>query len=174
VERINWSIGDVELDELNQALNGLRSHGRSLGEILQALFFQAPRFMGDAQGVLTPVQYELIATYVAARNGCDFCRTRHALFLRSHGKQYGDTARALRDGNLDLAPVSQAERLLLEFAEAVSVHPGQIIDAQIQELREAGWTEAQIAEAMWTAAFMSMVVRYVLAVGKEPKRLRQA
>jgi alkylhydroperoxidase family enzyme len=65
------------------------------------------------------------------------------------GEQYTDAAKALRDGDLDRAPISPAERLLLEFVGTLTRHAYRITDAQVQALRDVGWTDAQIAEAAY-------------------------
>jgi alkylhydroperoxidase family enzyme len=65
----------------------------------------------------------------------------------------------LRDGNLDAAPVTPAERLLLEFVGTLTRHAYKITDAQVQDLREAGWSDEQIAEAVYDGALFNLFVR---------------
>ena len=73
------------------------------------------------------------------------------------GEQYGEVAKALREGDLDKAPVTPAERLLLEFVGTQTRHAYKITDAQVQGLRDAGWTEPQIAEAAYIGALFNML-----------------
>jgi len=75
------------------------------------------------------------------------------------GEQYTEVAKALRDGDLDRAPVTPAERLLLEFAGTIAQGAYRVTDGQVQGLRDAGWTEEQIAEAAYVAALFSLYVR---------------
>jgi alkylhydroperoxidase family enzyme len=65
----------------------------------------------------------------------------------------------LRDGNLDAAPVTPAERLLLEFVGTLTRHAYKITDAQVQGLREVGWSDEQIAEAVYDGALFNLFVR---------------
>ncbi len=77
-------------------------------------------------------------------------------------------AAALREGNLERAPVTPAERLLLEFVGTLTRHAYRITDEQVQALRDAGWTDAQIAEAVYDAALFNMLVRIADAFDIHP------
>ncbi len=92
----------------------------------------------------------------------------HTWFLQLQGEEYAETARALREGNLDRAPVTPAERLLLEFVGTLTKHAYRITDEQVQGLREAGWTDAQIAEAAYDGALFNLFVRLADAFDIHP------
>lgn len=77
-------------------------------------------------------------------------------------------AEALRAGDLDRAPVSPAERLLLEFVGTLTRHAYRITDEQVQGLRDAGWTDAQIAEAVYDGALFNLFVRLADAFDIHP------
>ncbi len=68
-------------------------------------------------------------------------------------------AQALRDGDLDRAPISPAERLLLEFVGTLTRHAYRITDEQVQGLRDSGWSDPQIAEAVYVGALFNLFVR---------------
>jgi alkylhydroperoxidase family enzyme len=87
------------------------------------------------------------------------------------GEQFGETAKALRDGDLERAPVTPAERLLLEFVETLTKHAYRITDAQVQGLRDAGWTDPQIAEAVYIGALFAMFVRLADAFDIHPPEM---
>jgi alkylhydroperoxidase family enzyme len=84
------------------------------------------------------------------------------------GEEFGAVAQALRDGRLDRAPVSPAERLLLEFVGTLTRHAYRITDAQVQALRDAGWSDAQIAETVYDAALFNLFVRLADAFDIHP------
>lgn len=84
------------------------------------------------------------------------------------GEQFSEVAQALRDGDLDRAPVSPAERLLLEFVGTLTKHAYRITDAQVQGLRDAGWSDAQIAEAVYDGALFNLFVRLADAFDIHP------
>lgn len=84
------------------------------------------------------------------------------------GEQYSEVARALRDGDLDRAPVTPAERLLLEFVGTLTKHAYRITDEQVQGLRDAGWSDPQIAEAVYDGALFNLFVRLADAFDIHP------
>jgi alkylhydroperoxidase family enzyme len=84
------------------------------------------------------------------------------------GKEFEGTAAALRNGDLGAADLGQPERLLLEFAGTISSAAYRVTDEQVQGLRDAGWTEEQIAEATYVAALFSLFVRLADTFGIEP------
>lgn len=75
---------------------------------------------------------------------------------------------ALRDGRLDDLPVSDAERLLLEFVGTLTKHAYRITDEQVEGLRQAGWTDEQIAEAVYDGALFNFFVRLADAFDIHP------
>lgn len=77
-------------------------------------------------------------------------------------------AHALRDGDLDAAGLAEPERLLLEFAGTITRAAYRVTDEQVQALRHAGWSEAQIAEAAYVAALFNLFVRLADTFGIEP------
>ena len=84
------------------------------------------------------------------------------------GEQYRGVAQALRDGDLDAAPVTPAERLLLDFIATLTRHAYRITDEQVQGLRDAGWSDAQIAEAVYVGALFNLFVRLADAFDIHP------
>jgi len=75
------------------------------------------------------------------------------------GEAFEQTAEALRNSDLDAAALAPPERLLLEFAGTIAQGAYRVTDEQVQGLRDAGWTEEQIAEAAYVAALFSLFVR---------------
>lgn len=75
------------------------------------------------------------------------------------GEQFGPVADALRAGDLDAAGLAPPERLLLEFAGTITTGAYRVTDEQVQALRDAGWSDEQIAEAAYDAALFNLFVR---------------
>jgi alkylhydroperoxidase family enzyme len=84
------------------------------------------------------------------------------------GEQYSQAAAALRDGDLNAANLTPKHRLLLEFVETLTRHAYRITDEQVNRLREAGWTDAQIAEAVYDGALFNLFVRLADAFDIHP------
>ncbi len=84
------------------------------------------------------------------------------------GEEFAAAAEALRNGDLDAAGLPPHERLLLEFAGTIARAAYRVTDEQVQGLRNAGWTDEQIAEAAYVAALFSLFVRLADTFGIEP------
>ncbi len=75
---------------------------------------------------------------------------------------------ALARGELDAAPVTEAERALLEFARLVTEGAHRARPQHTHRLREHGWSEEQIAEAVYVTALFAFYNRVADAFGIEP------
>jgi alkylhydroperoxidase family enzyme len=84
------------------------------------------------------------------------------------GETFGPVAEALRNGDLDAAGLDDAHRKLLDFVETVTRHAYRVSDEQVEGLRDAGWSDEQIAEAVYDAALFNLFVRLADAFGIEP------
>jgi alkylhydroperoxidase family enzyme len=84
------------------------------------------------------------------------------------GEAFHGVAEALRNGDLDAAGLAPPEHLLLEFAGTITRAAYRVTDDQVQDLREMGWTDEQIAEAAYVAALFSLFVRLADTFGIEP------
>jgi len=84
------------------------------------------------------------------------------------GEAYGPVAEALRNGDLDAAGLDRPHRLLLDFVETITRHAYRVTDERVQELRDAGWSDEQIAEAAYDAALFNLFVRLADTFGIEP------
>lgn len=90
------------------------------------------------------------------------------------GEEFSEAAKAIRDGNLDAANITPAERRLLEFVETLTRHAYKITDEQVQGLRDVGWTDAQIAEAVYDGALFNFFVRVADAFDIHPPAFMDA
>ena len=86
------------------------------------------------------------------------------------GEEFAAAAQAIRDGApLDAVPITPAERLLLEFVETLTKHAYRITDEQVATLRGAGWSDEQIAEAVYDGALFNLFVRLADAFDIHPQ-----
>jgi uncharacterized peroxidase-related enzyme len=77
---------------------------------------------------------------------------------------------ALVHGNLDEAEVTSAERALLEYVTKVTEAAHRTTPEDVQALREHGWTEPQIAEAVYITAMFAFFNRVADAFGIPPQK----
>jgi alkylhydroperoxidase family enzyme len=84
------------------------------------------------------------------------------------GDEHRELAQSLRDGDLDDLPIDERERLLLQFVDTVTHHAHRATDEQVDGLRQVGWTDEQIAEAVYITAMFSFFVRLADAFDIHP------
>ena len=101
--------------------------------------------MGGAS--LGPVVREQIALTVAGANGCDYCASAHSTI----GAQLGITSDELARNLLGVSndPKTQAA---LDFAKAILQSEGWVSDDALQAVRDAEYTEGEIAEIIAAVA----------------------
>jgi len=76
---------------------------------------------------------------------------------------------ALVNGKLDEAELSPAERALLDYVAKVTEAAYRTTEEDVQNLRNHGWTEPQIAEAVYITAMFAFFNRVADAFGISPQ-----
>ena len=72
---------------------------------------------------------------------------------------------AILDGNLGEAGLTPAERALLDYVELITRAASRSTADDVQKLRDAGWKENQIAEAVYVIAMFAFFNRVADAYG---------
>lgn len=109
---------------------------------------------------------EMIATLVSGQNRCPYCMHSHAFFLHTHGAD-NSAVEAIGRGLVDEAPVTDAERTLLQFCKKLTHESYRNTAADVQAVRDAGWAEPQIAEAVYITAMFAFFNRVANGFGLE-------
>jgi alkylhydroperoxidase family enzyme len=76
---------------------------------------------------------------------------------------------AIAEGDLENAGLKDAELVLLEYVKAVTVEAPRTTPEHVQRLRDAGWSEPQIAEAVYVTALFAFFNRVADAFGISPQ-----
>jgi alkylhydroperoxidase family enzyme len=76
---------------------------------------------------------------------------------------------AIAEGDLDRAGLTGAERLLLDYVKKVTEAAPRTTPEDVQQLRDAGWTEPQIGEAVYITAMFAFFNRVADAFGISPQ-----
>ena len=69
------------------------------------------------------------------------------------------------EGKLDKAGLTEAERLLLDYVKLITEAAYRSTAEDIQKLRDVGWKEDQIAEAVYITAMFAFFNRVADAFG---------
>src|SRR5262245_40546625 len=138
-----------KLRPLYEAAAARSSHGevshlwRSLGldpRVLNAVL-ESSRALFDDATPLTASQAQLIGLVVAATNGCGYCVAHHGTRLASLGDEKLARAVALDYRQANLAA---RDRVMLDYAVALTCEPGERTRADVERLREYGFDDAAI------------------------------
>ncbi len=100
-----------------------------------------------AGGTLSPRLREQLALVVGEENSCDYCLAAHTALGKGAGLSEPETCDARRAEAKD-----DAERVALEFAQKIVRDRGEVSDDDIHHVREAGYTDGQIAEIVANVA----------------------
>ncbi len=92
-------------------------------------------------GALDPATRERIALALAQQNECEYCLSAHTAIGRKAGLN-SEEINSNRAGDSQDAKAAVA----VKFAQALVEHTGQVTTAEINELRNVGYSEAEIVE----------------------------
>jgi uncharacterized peroxidase-related enzyme len=95
-----------------------------------------------ARGALPAATRERIALAVAEINGCNYCLSAHT-YLGKNVAKLDDAELAMNRAGRSNDPQAEAA---VRFAVQVTEHRGHIKDADLQAVRAAGYSDAQIIE----------------------------
>ena len=108
---------------------------------------------------------ELIAVVVSATNDCDYCVNHHAEALLNYWKDEFKVTQAGKDfRTLDL---SKKQTAMLEFAEKLTKSPGDMVESDIEKLKNSGFNDEEILSISLVTNYFNFVNRNALALGVE-------
>src|SRR4029079_631745 len=88
------------------------------------------------------------------------------MFLQLQGQDQESVA-AIRRADLDHASITPAERVLLGLVKLITQHAYRCQDEDVAKVRQGGWTDPQIAEAVYITAMFAFFNRVADAFGLE-------
>lgn len=88
------------------------------------------------------------------------------MFLRSREPD-PEVEAAIRRRDVESAPLPEREKALLRFVTILTEAAYKIADEHVQALRDHGWTDPQIAEAVYIGALFAFFNRVADAFGIE-------
>jgi uncharacterized peroxidase-related enzyme len=110
-------------------------------------------------------QREMMAVVVSSANRCDYCIEHHEQALLAYWKDEEKSELLKHDRkNLEL---DEADRLLCNLAEYLTVNEGPDYSQYILQLKESGLNDRAILDAVQIIAYFNFVNRLVLGLGVE-------
>jgi uncharacterized peroxidase-related enzyme len=100
-----------------------------------------------SHGSLPAKLREQISLVIAEENGCGYCRAAHSAI----GKMVGLSAEAINDARHGASQEAKAHAAL-QFARIVTQKRGHVSDADLAEVRRAGYNDAEVSEIIANVA----------------------
>ncbi|MFP5226491.1 MAG: carboxymuconolactone decarboxylase family protein [Acidobacteriota bacterium] len=99
------------------------------------------------ESLLSRRHKEMIATYISRQNTCPYCADSHSALLALQGGS-AEMICALQEDDFNAQLFTSEELALLKFAGKVNLDSPSVTRADVEAAIHAGWTEAQVAEAV--------------------------
>jgi uncharacterized peroxidase-related enzyme len=140
------------------ALDNLRGDGGAVPEILHLFRFKRRstdhlvRFTEEVMrgpSPLSPGLRELIGAYFSKRNQCSFCCDAHAASAAGYLEE-GLVEEVLHD--VETSRLDEAHKALFRYIGKLAEQPSRVTESDIRKLKEAGWSEEAIYDALTVAS----------------------
>lgn len=115
---------------------------------------------------LTKAEREMIVVATSGYNHCLYCVVAHGAILRIYAKnpQVADQV-AVDYRKADITP---RQRAMLDFAVKLARTPEAVVEAELQTLRDAGFSEEDIWDIGGITAFFALSNRMAHLIGMRP------
>ncbi len=144
---------------LNATLLDVFKHYPRAGELANALAQHVLR----GPGVLSPAQRELLFAYGSGLNACHFCHGAHVAVAQQLGVDPQVIESALV--SIDTAPVDDRFKPLLRYVRKLTETPSRVTNADADAVRDAGWSDDALHEAILVCALHNFFNRWVDGTG---------
>lgn len=155
---------EVCKEKLGMVPNVLAAYSHNTNQL--DVFSRIYNEMMFGESNLTLLEKEMIAVVVSACNACYYCQVAHGSAVRelSEDPKLGE----LMVMNYRVAELSQRHRAMLDFAVKLTENPHQILEADRQLLRDAGFNDQDIWDIASITGFYNMTNRVASASDMQP------
>ncbi len=120
-------------------------------------------------GNTTPKWFlELIGVWVSALNECDYCVKHHFSGMKrlmNDDARADELLQAIDDGDIDTAPLSDAQKMALGYAAMLTLTPSGVTEDIVNALRGVGFDDGEVLEINQVTAYFNYANRTVLGLG---------
>lgn len=169
IDTINESEASGELKDAYDALdkqqkkiaNILRVHSLNAGAMERQMSLYTHLMFGKSG--LSRADRESIAVVVSAANNCGYCVSHHAEALSHYERDNSRLRRMVSDFQFLDLPDKKAR--MLSYALKLTTSPSQVSDEDIDELKDAGYSDRDILDMNLIAAYFNFLNRVALGLG---------
>ncbi|GAA6174758.1 carboxymuconolactone decarboxylase family protein [Sulfitobacter pacificus] len=111
---------------------------------------------------------ETLGVWVSSLNACSYCVEHHFAGLKRllRDETRADALRAgIEARDIAATPLDAREQAALVYAQKLTVAPQDMVQSDVQALRDAGWEDGEILEINQVSAYFSYANRTVLGLG---------
>ncbi|EEE37476.1 alkylhydroperoxidase AhpD family core domain protein [Rhodobacteraceae bacterium KLH11] len=111
---------------------------------------------------------ETLGVWVSSLNRCGYCVEHHFSGLQRllADPPRGEAIRAAIEArNPAVAPLDAAQKVAMAYARKLTEAPGDLVEADVTALRDAGWDDGEILEINQVCSYFSYANRTVLGLG---------
>jgi uncharacterized peroxidase-related enzyme len=155
---------EICAEKLGLVPNVLRTFSKNQDKL--RAFAQYYNTLMLAPSELTKLEREMVAVVVSSANRCFYCLVAHGQAVRalSGDPQLGE----MLVMNYRVAPVSDRQRAMLDFAWRLTTVPWEIDEPDRERLRAAGLSENAIFDLADVIGFFNMSNRFAIASDMMP------
>ncbi|WP_053226385.1 peroxidase-related enzyme [Solirubrobacter soli] len=117
----------------------------------------------SAPSGVPPWARRAVALLTSVLNGCRFCTVGHTTKLEEAGR--GELAAAIKAEPETASAGDPAVDALLDYTRKLVRRPGEIVEADVDALRGAGWSDLDILDVNDIAAYYSYINRVATGLG---------
>ncbi|MGY0236627.1 carboxymuconolactone decarboxylase family protein [Longispora urticae] len=117
------------------------------------------------EGALARQTKELISAWTSKLNGCPYCVGTHSWFLSEFGGSDELLDAVENATTAEELPVDERTMPLMQLVTKVSTGAYKITDADWDKAAAAGWSDAELLEAVFTASLFAFINRLVDSTG---------
>ena len=114
---------------------------------------------------LSREEMEMLATVVSAKNGCQYCLNHHGEALNNYWKD--DERLAAFIENYGSSHLSKKQMAMLDYGAKLTESPESMIEDDVEALKSAGFSDAQILRINMIASYFNFVNRIAVGLGVE-------
>jgi uncharacterized peroxidase-related enzyme len=144
--------------------NVIRAYSQNLRQLEAFTRLYNELMLGESE--LEPLEREMVAVVVSSENKCFYCLTAHGAAVRQYSgnPELGEQLVM----NYRTADLSPRHRAMLDFAVGLTRFPDEVTEADIDDLRAAGFSDPAIWDLSNLIGFYNMTNRVASASGMRP------
>lgn len=174
-------LSDTEADEtLAAALDMARTPHGTVDNVMRVHSLRPATMRGhvmlyraclhDAANTVPMWFQEVISAWVSTLNACAYSYANHwanarHLIDNAPGAPRADTVEAAILARTPEAAFDGAELAALRYAEKLTLHPGDMVRADVDDLRAAGWQDGEILEINQIVGYFNYANRLLNGLG---------